>query len=56
MCVCLKVTDETYLQKLDKHCVGHHHYESRGCKEFRSDQKLESNFRLVHYAGKVKHI
>ena len=55
--MCLKVTDETYLQKLDKHCIGHPHYESRGCKEFLSDQTLkQSNFRLVHYAGKVPSI
>lgn len=51
--ICPKVTDLTYLQKLDKHWVGHPHYESRGCKEFRSDVTLKSHFRLVHYAGKV---
>ena len=48
------MTDATFLQKLDKHCVGHVHYESRGCKEYYGDQTLEkTNFRLVHYAGKV---
>ncbi|XP_065920501.1 unconventional myosin-Ia-like [Dysidea avara] len=51
-----KVTDATFLQKLDKHCVGHVHYESRGCKEYYGDQTLEkTNFRLVHYAGKVSY-
>ena len=49
----LKVSDDTYLQKLDKHWVGHEHYESRSCKKFHSDQTLKKKFRLVHYAGKV---
>ncbi|XP_068670120.1 unconventional myosin-Ib-like isoform X11 [Montipora foliosa] len=49
-----EVSDETLLAKLNKHCTGHPHFESRRCKQFLSDQTLpHDSFRLKHYAGSV---
>ena len=49
-----KVTDTTFLQKLDVMCTHHGHYESRRCKKSRSDHTLNHDtFRLLHYAGDV---
>jgi len=47
-----KVSDETFLNKLNQICANHPHYESRGCKKARSDRTLPHDaFRLQHYAG-----
>ena len=49
-----QATDETLLDKFNKHCLSHAHYESRASKEYRNDHTMQRNqFRLVHYAGKV---
>uniref|UniRef100_A0A8D0CJM9 Myosin IB n=1 Tax=Scleropages formosus TaxID=113540 RepID=A0A8D0CJM9_SCLFO len=50
------VTDETFLDKLNTVCAGHHHFESRHCtnSQFLTDHTLPHNcFRIQHYAGKV---
>lgn len=49
-----EVSDDTFLEKLNKHCTEHPHFESRRCKKFLSDQTLpHDSFRLKHYAGSV---
>ncbi|XP_029196028.2 unconventional myosin-Ia-like isoform X7 [Acropora millepora] len=49
-----EVSDGTFLEKLNKHCTEHPHFESRKCKKFLSDQTLpHDSFRLRHYAGSV---
>uniref|UniRef100_A0A8D0H740 Unconventional myosin-Ib n=1 Tax=Sphenodon punctatus TaxID=8508 RepID=A0A8D0H740_SPHPU len=51
-----KVTDETFLEKLNQVCATHQHFESRmsKCSRFLNDTSLpHSCFRIQHYAGKV---
>ncbi len=49
-----KVSDETFLNKLNQTCCTHPHFESRGCKKTQSDRTLPHDaFRLIHYAGAV---
>ncbi|KAL9967896.1 hypothetical protein ACROYT_G026203 [Oculina patagonica] len=49
-----EVTDETFLTKINRHCIEHPHYESRASKKFLSDASLPHDcFRLIHYAGSV---
>jgi myosin-1 len=49
-----KVTDETFLEKLNKKCAKNSSYISRAMQEYKSDSTLELNqFRLKHYAGLV---
>ena len=49
-----QVSDETFIAKLNKHCIGHAHFESRASKQFLSDMSLPHDcFRLKHYAGSV---
>ncbi|XP_076356260.1 myosin 95E isoform X5 [Tachypleus tridentatus] len=48
------VSDETFLFKLTKACQDNPYFESRGCKNFLSDNTLSyQSFRLRHYAGAV---
>lgn len=50
----IQVSDETFLAKLNKHCIQHPHFESRASKKFLSDLSLPHDcFRLKHYAGSV---
>lgn len=49
-----EVSDETFIAKLNKHCIEHAHFESRASKQFLSDMSLPHDcFRLKHYAGSV---
>ncbi|XP_064595408.1 unconventional myosin-Ib-like isoform X2 [Liolophura sinensis] len=49
-----KVTDSTFLNKLNQTCCNHLHFESRGCRKNQSDRSLPHDaFRLRHYAGNV---
>ena len=48
------MSDETFIAKLNKHCIEHVHFESRASKQFLSDMSLPHDcFRLKHYAGSV---
>ena len=48
------VTDMTFLEKMNRSCANHPHYESRGCKKNQSDKTLDIDvFRLRHFAGNV---
>ena len=50
-----QATDETFLLKLNHHCINHAHFESRASLQLRGDHTLSpEEFRLVHYAGKVQ--
>ena len=50
----IQVSDETFLTKLNRHCIDHPHFESRASKKFLSDLSLPHDcFRLKHYAGSV---
>ena len=49
-----QVSDVTLLEKLNKSCSNHAHFESRASKKFLSDLSLPHDcFRLRHYAGNV---
>ena len=49
-----ETNDDTFLDCLNKNCVGHAHYQSRAMKEFYSDSLMRRNqFRLLHYAAEV---
>ncbi|RDD37299.1 Unconventional myosin-Ib [Trichoplax sp. H2] len=49
-----KVSDKTFLDKLNNRCSKHPHYQSKSMKEFSRDSTLDrESFRLVHYAGNV---
>eukprot|EP00731_Ephydatia_muelleri_P013412 Em0007g722a len=49
-----ETSDDTFLDCLNKNCVGHAHYQSRAMKEFYSDSLMRRNqFRLLHYAAEV---
>lgn len=50
-------SDETLLHKFNQRCLQHAHYESRASKQHLSDRTLsDKQFRLIHYAGKVKNL
>ena len=52
-----KVTDMTFLTKLNVECCKHPHYESRGCRKTQSDKSLPHDaFKLIHYAGAVSQL
>ena len=52
-----KVTDLTFLAKLNVECCKHPHYESRGCRKTQSDKSLPHDaFKLIHYAGAVSRL
>lgn len=48
-----KVTDETFLEAMDKKLVNHPHYSSRQLKPMDKELKHRENFRITHYAGDV---
>lgn len=48
-----KVTDETFLEAMDKKLVNHPHYTSRQLKPMDKELKHRENFRITHYAGDV---
>ncbi|KAJ7375349.1 microtubule motor [Desmophyllum pertusum] len=49
-----EVSDETFIAKLNQHCIQHPHFETRTSKKFLSDFSLPHDcFRLRHYAGSV---
>nr|XP_026690798.1 unconventional myosin-Id isoform X1 [Ciona intestinalis] len=49
------VTDEMFLEAMDKKLKGHGHYQSRRLSPTDKDLSHNQDFRIIHYAGKVRY-